>query len=127
MAYHSRFDAAALCRALADPVRVQILNQCRLRQELSAREISETFGLHRSELQRHVTYLQRAHLISCRRVGTERQYRFVAELSPFHRKLVDFLISLEEIQSLVKSSDGSNEARGDASDTQSALQSFIDS
>lgn len=89
--------ANALCRALADPVRVRILNLLRLRQELSASDVATIFSLQRSDLHRHVKYLERAHLISSRRVGQVRQYRFTDELSPFHEKLINFLSSLEEL------------------------------
>lgn len=78
-------------------MRVRILNVLRMRNELSAADVSSIFGLQRSDLQRHVKYLERAHLITTRRVGSLRQYRFTNELSSFHEKLIVFLCSLDEL------------------------------
>ncbi len=41
--------------------------------------------------------LERAHLISTRRVGLQRQYRYTNEVTPFHDRLIDFLISVEHL------------------------------
>lgn len=87
----------ALYRALADPMRVRILNLLRHRRELSARDVTIIFGLQRSDLCRHVKFLERAHLITSHRVGQLRQYRFTDSLTPFHERLIDFLASLEEL------------------------------
>ncbi len=90
----------AIYRALADPMRFRILNLLRHRRELSALDVTTIFGLQRSDLSRHVKLLERAHLITSRRVGLLRQYRFTEDLSHFHERLIDFLSSLEELPEL---------------------------
>ncbi len=78
-------------------MRARILNVLRHRRELTAPDIAAMFGLQRTELNRHIKLLERAHLISSRRVGLIRQFRFMNELTPYHDKLIDFLCSLEEL------------------------------
>lgn len=96
----SQHHIQAVCRALADPVRVRMLNIIRHRRELSALDMTTLFGLQRGELNHHVKFLERAHLITSRGVGVLRQYRYTDELTPFHAKLIDFLVSLEELPEL---------------------------
>lgn len=87
----------ATFRALADPTRVRILILLREKRELFACELSNAIGLHRNDLNWHMKLLERARLVSMRRVGLQRQYRYTGEVSAFHDRLIDFLTSVENL------------------------------
>lgn len=114
MTAHPHHNASAMCRALADPIRIRILNQLRHKRAMTALDIATTFCLHRGDLQRHMKYLEKAHLVSCRRIGQHRQYRFTEESSPFLHKLVDFLASVEDLPEINPVSDVDANAAGSA-------------
>lgn len=60
-------------RALADPVRREILNMLK-KQSLTAGEIAEAFPISAPAVSRHLSVLKKADLVTCEREGKHLRY-----------------------------------------------------
>lgn len=62
----------AVFKALADPVRRQLLDRLHLRNGQTLSELCEGHGMTRQAVTKHLTILERANLIATRRAGREK-------------------------------------------------------
>ncbi len=74
MGKESKFDAELFFAALADRTRLRLLNLMR-GGEVCVCFFAETLGTNNPKISRHLSYLKRAALVTCRRDGKWMHYR----------------------------------------------------
>ena len=82
--------ASAVLACLADPTRAALLNTFTERGEVTASTLAALVPVSRQAIVKHLHLLERAGLVSSRRLGRERRYR--AESVPL-RATADWLIA----------------------------------
>lgn len=69
---------AELFKAMANPIRIRILEVLRAEGELSVGEIQTRLGLEPSNVSQHLTILRKQGLIASTRIGTSLRYAIAA-------------------------------------------------
>ena len=75
-------------RAIADPVRLRVLNLLAPGGEICVCHLHGALSLPQPTVSRHLAYLRKAGLVSARKEGLWVHYRLAKPLSSFHRALL---------------------------------------
>ncbi len=80
--------AAQLLKALADPIRLRLMNLLAGGREVCVCHLHEALGLPQPTVSRHLAYLRRHGLVAARREGAWAYYRQARPGSSLHRALL---------------------------------------
>ena len=90
-----------LLKALADPVRLRLVNLLLEDREVCVCHLHEALGLPQPTVSRHLAYLRKHGIVSGRKEGLWVYYRLARASSSLHRQLISCLnSSLPDIEEL---------------------------
>jgi len=89
--YDERVDAATLLKALAHPVRLQILRRLAAEREVCACDLGDAFSYRQPTISEHLRVLRQAGLVTTRRDGNKVCYSSSAEAIELLAEVVDGL------------------------------------
>lgn len=93
-------EATGLLKALADPVRLRLLNLI-AGGEVCVCHLHEALGLPQPTVSRHLAYLRRRGLVVGRKDGLWVRYRLARPVGALHRSLIDCLgCCLDDVEQL---------------------------
>jgi ArsR family transcriptional regulator len=85
---HALDQPTGLLKALADPVRLRILNLLADRDEVCVCHLHEALELPQPTVSRHLAYLRKHKIVATRKEGLWVYYRLAKPSSDLHRMLV---------------------------------------
>src|SRR3954447_6868664 len=92
-------EPTRLLRALADPVRLRLLNLLSEDKEVCVCHLHEALGLPQPTVSRHLAYLRKNGLVAGRRGGLWVHYRLAKPRTSLHRALInDVATSLGDLE-----------------------------
>jgi ArsR family transcriptional regulator len=98
---NERDDTVSLLKALADPVRLRLINLLAA-GEVCVCHLHEALALPQPTVSRHLAYLRRRGVAVGRRDGLWVHYRLAKPASELHRRLLDCVLSCPAEPKLLK-------------------------
>jgi ArsR family transcriptional regulator len=84
-------SSAKLLKALADPVRLRLLNLL-VGRDVCVCHLHDALGLPQPTVSRHLAYLRKAGLVSARKQGLWVYYRLTESTNELHRSLLNAVL-----------------------------------